>query len=139
MLPPNSSLSALEQFFEDYRSALQNKDTCGLLESFTFHLTFHDSERTVVVPDAEAAEKAFLLLRRYYEDLGMVCLETRFLAPHRVSRDFLLVDIVWRLRDEAAMTICDQRSTFVLREDDNGTKIVSVFHHDDLFPQCGHA
>jgi hypothetical protein len=139
MLPPNARLDALEQFFEQYRSALQNNDIHSLADIFQFPLTFHDAERTVVVNSAEEAEKAFLLLRRYYDDLGTICLETRFLAPHRVSRNFLMVDVVWRLRDGSAMTICDERSTFVVRDGTDSTRIVTVIHHDDLFPQYGHA
>ena len=139
MLPPNTNHDALEQFFEDYRSALQSNDTGSLMDNFHFPLTFHDAERTVMVGNAEEAEKAFLLLRRFYEDLGMACLETRFLVPQRISRDFVSVDIVWRLQDSGAMMICDQRSTFIVRDGADGTKIVTVIHHEDSYPRYGHA
>ena len=107
MIPLKSELPSLDKVFADYRNALQRSDTYTLLDNLDFPLTLLDGEQTVVIPDAEAAEKAFLVLQRYYEDVGMTCLETRYLAPQRISRDFVLVDIIWRMQDEDAITICD--------------------------------
>ena len=69
----------------------------------------------------------------FYEDLGMDRLETRYVASHRVSHDFVLVDVVWRLRRQRRMT--DQRSAIDLRRCRHAvdhTKIVAVFLHEDV-------
>src|SRR3954469_8361424 len=126
------ALAPPEDFIEDYRNAILRNDVDALVDTYNFPMTFHDGVRTVVLEDCEAAQKAFLMLRCYYEDVGMESLETRFVASHRVSQDFVLVDVVWRLRDGHGMTICDQRSTFALREGHSRAKIVAVFLHDDI-------
>ena len=135
----SSSLEPLEEFMEGYRESVERNDIAALTRTYNFPLTLHDGVRTVVLADAEEAQRAFLLMRRHYEDIGMARLETRFLASHRVSPDFVLVDVVWRLRDSEAFTICDQRSTYALRDDAGGSKIVAVFLHEDFVPQYGNA
>jgi hypothetical protein len=129
----------LAEFMEDYREAVFNHDVEDLVARYAFPLTFHDGARTVVINDADAAEHAFETLRTFYDDLGMVTLETRYMASHRVAPSLVLIDVVWRLRDEASLTICDQRSTYALREDARQAKIVAVFLHEDIVPAAGHA
>jgi hypothetical protein len=134
-----ASKSPAEDFLESYRDALFRRDMPAITESCRFPLAFHDVHGTVIVPDAEAAEKAFLLLRHHYEDLGMTEIELRFAAMQQVSSDFVLVDAVWRLLDEAGMTIMDQRSTYLLRDDGRRARIVSVVLHEDMLPVVGNA
>src|SRR5689334_3004722 len=139
MLAAETPSAPLRDFMEDYREAMFNHDVEALVASYAFPLTFHDGARTVVLSDAASAEHAFDTLRDFYDDIGMVTLETRYMASHRVGPSLVLVDVVWRLRDEASMTICDQRSTYALREDARQAKIVAVFLHDDIVPAAGHA
>lgn len=131
--------STFEEFMEDYREAVFRNDIDAMTATYNFPLVFHDAAELIVISDVEAAQKAALLMRRFYDDLGMACLETRFVSTHRISQDFVLVDVVWRLRDRQSMMICDQRSTYALRETVRGTKIVAVFLHEDILPRYGNA
>jgi hypothetical protein len=139
MLAAEKPSAPLEDFMECYREAVLNHDVEAVVATYSFPLTFHDGARTTVLEDAEAAERAFDALRDFYDDLGMVALETRYLTTHRIGPTLVLVDVVWRLRDEASMTILDQRSTYALRDDQRRAKIVAVFLHDDIMPTAGHA
>ena len=139
MLISEFSMTPFEGFLDDYRNAVCRNDVDALLDSYNFPLTLHDGDTTVVLADAAAAEKALGMLRNFYEDLGMDRMETRYVASHRVSHDFVLVDVIWRLVDADRMPICDQRSTFALRHAAKRAKIVAVFLHEDVMPLYGNA
>src|SRR6476646_6680365 len=106
MLAAEKPSAPLEDFMESYRDAVLSHDVDALVASYAFPLTFHDGARTVVLHDAASAEHAFDTLRNFYDDMGMVTLETRYMASHRVGPTLVLVDVIWRLRDDASMTIC---------------------------------
>jgi hypothetical protein len=129
----------LVQFFEQHRRAVLDDDLEALLDVYSYPVTFCDYERTIVVRDEAVAANVYHVMRNLYEDLGTEAIETRWVVQHRVSSDFVLADVTWRLLDANGGVICDQRSTYALRGDGPNVKIVAVFLHEDGFPTCGTA
>ena len=98
-------------------------------------MSFFDGGRTIVLNDEYAASRALQMLLMLYEDMGMANIETLWMMQHRVSSDFVLADVTWRLLDAEGSPICDQRSTYAIRGVGDAARIVAIFLHEDSFPR----
>jgi hypothetical protein len=110
-------------------------DVEAVVSQFVFPLSFIDGNRTVVLNDEDKAARAIQMLWMLYEDMGMASIETLWMGQHRISSDFVLADVTWRLLDSNGAPICDQRSTYAIRGVGEAARIVSVCFHEDNFPR----
>jgi hypothetical protein len=129
----------IDQFFDILRQAMLENDVPLIVASHCYPVAVSDRQQTVILKDRAAAGRAYQVLRRLYADLGLASIETRWVVEHRVSRDFLIAEVAWRLLDRDTKFICDQRSTYTLRHDGATIKIAAVFFHEDGPSYCGHA
>lgn len=125
----------IERLFESFRVAVLRNDVEAVVSQFVYPLSFFDGSRTVVLNDEDKAARAIQILWMLYEDMGMASIETLWMVQHRISSDFVLADVTWRLLDSNSVPICDQRSTYAIRGVGEAARIVSVFFHEDNFPQ----
>jgi hypothetical protein len=139
MIAARAAPTPLDEFFENHRIAVLNDEPGRVIDNFSFPMSFCDSDRTVVIESEADATRVYRVLRDFYEDLGMSGIETRWVLQHRVSHDFLLAEVNWRLTDEEGDVIADHRSTYALRFDGSAIKVVAVFLHEDDYPYCGTA
>jgi len=124
----------IERLFENIRAALLRNDVAAIVDRFVYPLSFFDGSRTIVLEDAATAARAMQMTWMLYEDLGMAGIETLWMMQHRISSDFVLADVTWRLLDDAAGPICDQRATYAIRGTGEAARIVAIFLHEDNFP-----
>ena len=125
----------IERLFENIRTAMLRDDAEAVARQFVYPLSFFDGGRTLVLEDDQVAARAMQMIRMLYEDMGMATMETLWMMQHRVSSDFVLADVTWRLRDSESAPICDQRSTYAIRGVGEDARIVAVFFHEDSFPR----
>jgi hypothetical protein len=105
----------LVKFFVDYGVALGSGDLETVTDSLAYPSVVVEAERSLVVPDAEAAREALGSMLAAYREQGLVAAVPEVRAVEQVGDDLLWVDVRWSYKDENAAEETAERVRYLLR------------------------
>lgn len=102
-------------FLVDYGVALGSGDLETVTDSLAYPSVVVEAERSLVVPDAEAARDALGSMLTAYREQGLVAAVPDVRAVEQVGDALLWVDVRWSYKDENASEETAERVRYLLR------------------------
>lgn len=105
----------LLKFLVDYGVSLGSGDLEAVTDSLGYPSMVVEAERSLVVPDAEAARDALGGMLAAYREQGLVAAVPDIRAVEQVGDALLWVDVRWSYKDENASEATAERVRYLLR------------------------
>jgi len=102
-------------FLVDYGVALGSGDLEAVTDRLGYPSVLVQAERSLVVPDAEAARDALGGMLAAYREQGLVAAVPDVRAVEQVGDALLWVDVRWSYKDENASEATAERVRYLLR------------------------
>ncbi|GAA4715714.1 hypothetical protein APR04_004995 [Promicromonospora umidemergens] len=102
-------------FLVDYGVALGSGDLETVTDGLAYPSVVVEAERSLVVPDAEAARDALGSMLTAYREQGLVAAVPDVRAVEQVGDALLWVDVRWSYKDENASEATAERVRYLLR------------------------
>ena len=105
----------LLKFLVGYGVALGSGDLDAVTDSLAYPSVVVEAERSLVVPDAEAARASLGSTLAAYREQGLVAAVPEIRAVEQVGDALLWVDVRWSYKDENASEAAAERARYLLR------------------------